>query len=153
MSTEKINSAELPVSEKPPVEQVELLKSEEVPGESEYKVGNKFYEKKQFKEAFEYFEKSAQANYPEAYLRLWGLYGGSLGIPKNIKKQAFYQEQITAHIEWFHKEANKDGAAANAQLNLGFCYENGLGVTKDLSKAAELLKRRQIKAIHLHNII
>jgi TPR repeat protein len=41
--------------------------------------------------------------------------------------------------EWYRKAANQEDAVA--QSNLGYCYENGLGVVQDSEEAAEWYRK------------
>lgn len=86
-----------------------------------------------------YFEKAAKEGYPAAYLRLWRLYKGNLGILKDEQKKQFYEQQVANTINWFQNEGEKGGA--DAQANLARCYEEGLGVIKDLARATKYYQR------------
>lgn len=103
------------------------------PIDMDYQTGNSLYFQNQYKESLPYFEKAAEQDYPPAYFKLWNLYGGDRGLPKDSLKQQFCLQQIFFNIRWFQKKAEK--GMADAQNILGFCYLNGLGITQDFSQA------------------
>ena len=79
-----------------------------------------------YKQAFEYYNKSANAGNSYAQLRVGEYYiWGYRVVDKDYKKA----------IEWFEKSA--EGGNTTALLNIGRCFQDGgYGVVKDLNKAA-----------------
>ena len=48
-------------------------------------------------------------------------------------------ENKSAAVKWYEKAAEQ--GIANAQYNLGYCYEKGYGVTKDKEQAMQWYKK------------
>lgn len=128
------NCSELPKSPQPPAKS-DSPSMKKVPAAANYQSGNSLYIKGQYKQSLSYFEIAAEQGYPAAYLRLWRLYEGNMGIPKDHHKSQFYRQQVVSNINWFQMEAKK--GEADAQANLARCYEQGLGVPKDLTQAVK----------------
>ena len=115
----------------------------------------------------EWYKKGARHGNTECEMMLGRLYEDGDGVKKDIPKA----------IEWFEKAAAKGHAAAqngvgrchyekgryeeafkwhtksaaqgytNAEINLGILYEDGLGVTKDISKAIEWYTKAAEKGV------
>ena len=86
---------------------------------------------KDYKKAFEWYQKAANQGLAKAQFELGGMYFNGYGITKNYEKG----------MEWWEKAANQGNA--NAQYNLGVTYQKGYGVYgtgKDYKKAFELYK-------------
>lgn len=56
---------------------------------------------------------------------------GKAGVPRNMDKA----------IEWYSKVKYFDNESLNVMRHLGYIYENGIGVSRDLNKARELYGR------------
>lgn len=80
------------------------------------------------KEAFKYFQLSANQNYLEAVINLGHCYEDGSGTTRDTK-QAFT----------LYNEAYEQGEVS-ASLYLGHCYEEGIGCEIDKEKAAEMYK-------------
>ena len=97
-------------------------------GMSNYDLGIKYYQKKDFNTAFDYFTKSANSNNAEAQYILGYFYTGGIGTKRDLKQS----------LKWYEK-ASLNGHT-NAQINLGFMYIAGHGTKVDYSKAAYWIK-------------
>ncbi|MHB9148301.1 MAG: tetratricopeptide repeat protein, partial [Candidatus Amoebophilus sp.] len=78
-----------------------------------------------YKQAFEWFEKAAHQGNALAQCSLGFMYKHGQGVDRDDKKA----------FEWFEKAAHQGDP--NAQLSLGAMYKNGLGVDLDDKKASE----------------
>jgi len=94
-----------------------------------YELANKYYNEKDYKKAFELFEKAAnQGNY-EAQNWLGLMYGTGKGVAQDYKKAVeYYQKSADQNYDW-------------AQNHLANMYYNGIGIKKDHDKAIEWYKR------------
>jgi len=92
--------------------------------ESDFNEGYKYHSRKEYKQALEYFTKSADQGNPEAQSALGVLFYYGEGIKQNFKKAVY----------WYEKSAEQGNA--NAQYNLGsmYCIGNSL-FTIDFKKA------------------
>lgn len=80
--------------------------------------------KKDLKRAVHYYGLAVAQKYPDACINLGALYSqGGHGIPKN-PKEGFRLFKIAAEQKDFHGE-----------YNLGVCYEEGIGVDKNIDQA------------------
>lgn len=79
-----------------------------------------------YKSAFEWLEKAAELNYPEAQNNLAGAYLYGRGTEKNVDKAIF----------WYEKAAAQGLSAA--QFNLGRMYFSGKDIPKDEKKAYQM---------------
>ena len=91
---------------------------------AQYNIGYFFYEGKggvsrDYKQAFEWYSKSANQGYAEAQNSLGVMYANGHGVAQDYVKAVY----------WFKKSAEQGDDAA--QYNLGLRYANGEGVTKD----------------------
>ena len=84
---------------------------------------------KDYKKAFEWYQKAAVQGYAFAQNKLAWLYSHGEGVPKNYRKA----------FEWWQKAANQGDATG--QYNLGCLYEGGYGVLKDYRKAFEWFQK------------
>nr|WP_287413395.1 tetratricopeptide repeat protein [Pseudodesulfovibrio sp.] len=92
------------------------------------------YEKQQnFKEAFNWYLKSAKGNNKVAKNILGNYYLEGRGTKKNYKKA----------FNWYEKSSN-DGYFDGIN-NLGYMYDLGKGVKKDKNKASQLYERAALK--------
>ena len=92
-----------------------------------YSVGTFYYlgdvVNKDYKKAAEYFEKSAELGYPDAYNYLGIMYEEGKGVKKAHAK-AFFNYSKAAELK------NMYGS-----YNIARCYDCGIGVKKDINKA------------------
>ena len=86
---------------------------------------NEYYEKKDYKKAFDLYLESADQGYAPAQCNLGYMYDIGQGVSQDYAKAA----------EWYTKSA--DQGYAPAQCNLGYMYDIGQGVSQDYAKAAE----------------
>ena len=127
-----------------------------------YRKGKEFYDRREYKQALEWFKKAANQGNATAQYYLGEMYDtGYYGVTQDYTKavewyqKAANQGNTTAQVrlgyihkngngvtqdyvkavEWYQKAANQGDAYA--QNNLGLMYENGNGVTKDYTKALE----------------
>ncbi len=84
--------------------------------------------KKDQKESFEWFEKSANAGNEHAWIKLGNIYAS-----KEDYKKAF---------KWFQKAANVGNI--KAAYNLGYFYTGGLGVKMDLKESLKWYEKASI---------
>lgn len=95
-------------------------------GKTEYEAGLKFCEHNQDDKAISCFKTAAQMKYPAAFL--W------LSFYENDPSQkAAYEQEVVKNMGWFEDQAKQGDA--QAQTNLGHCYEYAAGVGKNDRKA------------------
>ena len=80
-------------------------------------------------EAFSWFKRAADKDYPEAQFRLGELFEKGVGCQPDNEK-AFY---------WFERAAQS--GLPIAEYRTGLCYEHGVGCEEDLGKAKAYFKR------------
>ena len=93
------------------------------------KLGNIYASRKNFKEAFKWFEKAANKDDAKAAYNLGYFYTGGLGVKMDLKQS----------LKWYKKAATLGNI--DAQLNLGFMYIGGHGTKVDYKKAAYWIKK------------
>ena len=128
-----------------------------------FEVGARFAEGKgvpqDFKEAAQWYTKSATRGFALAQYRLATLYERGLGVDKDISRAKIWYERAARQgnvksmhnlavlsagsgtgksdygeaARWFTEAANR--GLADSQFNLAILYQNGLGVSKDLKEA------------------
>ena len=86
---------------------------------------NEYYEKKDYKKAFDLYLEAATEGYAPAQTQLGYMYGVGEGVAQDYKKA----------FEWTTKAAEQGNV--DAQCNLGYMYYNGQGVSQDYTKAFE----------------
>ena len=130
-----------------------------------YKKGKEYYDKRDYKQAVEWYQKAADQGYADAQYDLGRMFNMGFGVTKdNAKAVEWFQkaanqghadaqnymgymydegfgvtEDDAKAVEWYQKAANQ--GHASAQNNLGGMYENGRGVTKDYAKAVEWYRK------------
>ena len=138
------------------------------PGQSAedyYKKGKEYFDKKDYQNSLEWFQKAADQGYSNAQNFLGYMYENGYGVTQDYTKavelyqKAADQGLIIAQcnlglmyangygvtqdydkaIKWYQKAANQGNA--RAQNNLGLMYQNGWGVTQDYVKAVELYRK------------
>lgn len=87
--------------------------------------------------AAEFFQRAAEKNLPEAEARLayWAKDGSGGLVKDSVKAEQWAQRALA------HGLTNKAKDSADAQVELALLYVYGLGVTRDDTKAAELVKK------------
>ena len=90
-----------------------------------YAEATEYYDKNDYKKAFDLYLESADQGYAPAQFDLGYMYFNGLGVS---------QDKVKA-VEWYTKSAAQGNASA--QYNLGYIYEFGLGVSHDKVKAFE----------------
>lgn len=93
--------------------------------EERNKKGDEYYNKKEYKQAIEWYQKAANQGYASAQYNLGFMYAMGYGQKQDYAKA----------LEWYQKAANQGYTLA--QNDLGYMYENGHGVTRDCAKAVE----------------
>ena len=85
------------------------------------------------------FEEAQDAGHPAACIRLHWLHSGGSGIiPANLAELVKYQTPPKETITWLKQKANFRGENnQEAQFNLAWCHQHGLGVEANLTKAAQ----------------
>ena len=113
-------------------------------------------------QAYSFYKTSALKGYEYAYVNVAQCYMRGLGTqPDTIKAIAwfekaaelgyrvaqtnagflnFYQRDFKKAVHWLTLAANNQDPSPNAIELLAYCYEEGLGVPKDINKAIELYK-------------
>jgi hypothetical protein len=81
------------------------------------------------KNAFLWYKRAADRNYPNAQCNLGTLFYHGNGVAQSFEEA----------VKWFRLAAAQNDASA--LFNLGACYENGHGVVRDLDEALRLYKR------------
>ena len=115
-----------PKGKKPTYFDVEPLKALAEKGdvEAQDNLGFRYYAgrgvEKDYKEAFKWFSKAAEQNYPQAQNYLGWIYAYGRGVEKDDK----------IAVEWFRKAAEQNYKVA--QHWLGKMYTSGRGVEKDV---------------------
>lgn len=105
---------------------------------AEYVLGNHAVPRN-YKKAFEWFEKAAKQGNSDAQCQLGIFYYRGLGITKNFKK-AFKWFKTATEKEWY-KDEHPEGVR-RAQFYVGEMYYKGLGVTKNFEKAYYWSRKR-----------
>ena len=90
-----------------------------------YKKGEEFYDKKDYKQAIEWYQKAANQGHAPAQYNLGVMYKNGYNVTKDDARA----------LEWYQKSANQ--GYAPAQNSLGLSYSFGSGVTRDETKALE----------------
>ena len=90
-----------------------------------FEKGVKFYEKKEYTQAVEWWIKAAEQGYSKAQYNLGRCHENGYGVPKSYKKA----------VKWYTKAAEQ--GHTDAQCELGGCYHMGRGVRKSFKKAVE----------------
>lgn len=90
-----------------------------------YKKGDEYYNKKEYIQAVEWYQKAANQGNALGQFRLGWMYEKGYGLWEDYAKA----------VEWYQKAANQGNA--DAQNNLGVMYDSGNGVMKDYAKAVE----------------
>ena len=127
--------------------------------------GNKYYNKKDYNSAVQYYHKAAEQGYAGAQCNLGYCYEFGLGVTQDYyeavkwyrkaaeqgNRQAqhnlgvYYEkgrgvtQDYTEAVKWYRKAAEQ--GYARAQCNLGYCYEFGLGVTQDYYEAVKWYRK------------
>ena len=95
--------------------------------QAQFELGEIYYEgqgvKRDYKKAFEWFQKAAEQGNAQAQYNLSLMYAKGRGVPKDEFKT----------VLWCQKSAEQGNA--QAQYNLGLMYAQGWGVPKDIFKA------------------
>ena len=105
--------------------------------ESNFRQGDDHYFFKRDIQAFQYFQKAAEQDYPPAYLRLARMYLRGRGVAQSTEQSLKWQQKVKQNIQWFQTRANNGDA--EVQYLLGFCYRTGTGIEKDFKQAVWLI--------------
>lgn len=124
--------------------QVKLVKSTPKPSidasaVSSYQMGLDFFGLGQYAQVSSAFEEAHDAGHPTAYIRLHWLHSGGNGIlPVNSAELMKYQTPSKETIAWIKQKANYRGKNDHeAQFNLAWCHQHGLGIEVNLAKSAQ----------------
>jgi TPR repeat protein len=92
-----------------------------------------------YNKVIEAFEEAKDSGHPAAAVRLHWLHSGASGvIPANPAKQQTYQTLSSMVFNTLKQKANFRGDNdAESQFIVGWCYQQGLGVERNLTKAAQ----------------
>lgn len=107
------------------------LKQKHYIARSYYYLGNLEAERNNYELAFYYWEKSGQLGYSSAFDNLGWMYYYGNGVKEDNTKAKYY----------FDKALSIQSDDHYALYYLGTMFENGYGVSKDMYKGLELLKR------------
>ena len=101
--------------------------------EAQNALGDIFHEKKEYKEALQWYNKAAEQDNKEALVSLGFYYFFSWGVKGDSTKAVYYWEE---GMKWksYGKYQTRYGNTA-AMYNLGLCYENGWGTEKNAIKS------------------
>ena len=103
--------------------------SKELSAEEMYLKGREYYDKKDYKQAFEWYKKAAEYGHAPAQYHLGLCFEFGAGIEQNYTKA----------VEWYKKAAEQGNKFA--QNSLGECYYYGKGVEPNYTKAVEWYKK------------
>lgn len=109
--------------------------STNIDAKKQYEIGMDFYTgtktiTKNLEEAVKWFTLSAEQGYDKAQDILGYCYWNGTGVEKKDYAKA---------AKWYEKAAEQGNS--NAQRNISICYRYGYGVTQDIKKGAEWLKK------------
>ncbi|EGM68127.1 prolyl oligopeptidase family serine peptidase [Shewanella sp. HN-41] len=104
-------------------------------GRASFLVGIKHYDNEEKLASISWFEKAAAANFAPANYMLGLMFTGEDGMTTDLAKSFHYFEL-----------ANEQGADARARLMMAKALCTGAGVSKDVSRCAELLALADLKA-------
>jgi len=104
---------------------------------------------KDLRKAAEFFQKAADQGNADAQCNLGWLYENGWGVPKDFAKaEQLYRKaadqgnrDAIASLKRLSKPAEPNQGDAATQFSLAVLYEHGLGVPKDLWKAADLYQK------------
>ena len=135
--------------------------------------GNKYYNKKDYNSAVQYYHKAAEQGEVYAQCNLGVCYETGRGVTQDYyeavkwfrkaaeqgNRQAQYNlgvyyekgrgvtQDYTEAVKWYRKAAEQGDALA--QCNLGYCYTEGFGVTKDYTEAVKLYRKAAEQGVAL----
>lgn len=130
-----------------------------------FDVANSYYQKKDYKQAFNLFHKAAEQGYAEAQFSIGVMYANGEGVTRDSKQAVYWYQKAAKQsvakaqynlgamyhkgdgvqkneaqaISWYRKAAEQ--GLPDAEMNLGLRYDYGLGVQKDNIQAAYWYKR------------
>ena len=111
--------------------------------QSQFELGEKFFQQENYDKAFSCFQKAAELGYSDAQFKLGECYYEGKGI---------YEDQDEA-VVWFEKAAQQGNT--NAQFKLGKCYYEGKGLEQDDEKAISWYEKaaQQGHSIHVRQML
>jgi TPR repeat protein len=98
-------------------------------GNAEMLQGAAAYDRKDYGQAMQYFQKAADKGNSDGEYDIGWLYENSFGMPRDYRQA----------MQWYLKAAGQRNAAA--ENSIGLFYADGLGVDKDTGKALQWLQR------------
>ncbi len=98
-------------------------------GGKEFVSGNNFYKKGDYKQAFYWYQQSAEQGNANAQYNLGNIYYDGKGVSKDYKHA----------YNWYQKSAEQGNASA--QYSLGWMYANGEGVAEDDKQAVSWYRK------------
>ena len=111
------------------VDEIGYEEKKELTPEELLRIGNEYYDDKNYIEAIKYFQKAAEKGNANAQYNLGCCYEYGKGVSVDY----------TEAVKWYRKAAEKE--YADAQFNLGCCYENGKGVSQDYTEAVKWYRK------------
>lgn len=137
-------------------------------------LGKAYFLKQNYQKAVQYFSAAANKNEALAMLTLGNLYGSGVGVKQNYTKAVYWYKKAVAkgnvaamnYLGLIYRDGigtiNKDPKAAfdlftqaaslnndEGYFNLGYLYQNGIGLSKDNSKAIS----NYMQAANLGNVL
>ena len=97
--------------------------------EAKYEKAEGYLEEGLVEDAFRWFQKAADEDYPESQFRLGECYEFGKGCSPNPELSMF----------WYEKAAEK--GLTIAEFHAGLCYRFGIGCDQDIKRATEYIKR------------
>lgn len=91
--------------------------------------GEAAYQRSNFKEAFEWYRKAAEAGHIEAQTQVGVMYAAGKGV----------RQDYDAALQWTRKAA--EAGHIRAQTNLGILYMTGFGIPRDFKESVKWLTR------------
>ena len=111
------------------VDEIGYEEKKELTPEELLRIGNEYYDDKNYIEAIKYFQKAAEKGNANAQYNLGCCYEYGKGVSVDY----------TEAVKWYRKAAEKE--YADAQYNLGYCYENGKGLSQDYTEAVKWYRK------------
>ena len=92
-------------------------------------IGIELYNKGEYNQAVEWFEKSAEQGFADAQYYMARCYHNGHGVEQNYEEEAAY-----------YQKAARQGHT-DALYNMGYCHMNGVGVEENVELAAQCFKK------------
>ena len=123
---------------------------------AQYQLGGIYFNRKEYANAFGWFKRAAKRGYSDAQLQLGIMSKKGLGVYPNFDEaKHWFRESADQGNYWAAKELKEmlsvgpvkwcqeiaEQGNTDAQYELGYMYHNGIGISKDHTKAAEWYRK------------